>query len=153
MGHSVTIVNRKDKLPFKTFIKRTLYRVYHTLRGERFDYIISTELIPSRRMKNLNVFVDKYLSQDLIEFSNLKINQSTYDVFLVGSDQVWRPKFVQSISYYFLDFAKKLHNIKRVSYAASFGVDEWEYSDQETKICQELDYLMQYRFEKIVEFY
>lgn len=138
MGHSVTIINRKDKLPFKIFIKRTLYRAYKTLRGNRFDYIISTKVLPSRIMKDLNVFVNKHLSIDLVEFSDLKLNKCKFETFIVGSDQVWRPKFVQDISYYFLDFAKDLKNIKRISYAASFGVDEWEYSKQNTLECKRL---------------
>lgn len=42
---------------------------------------------------------------------------------IVGSDQVWRSKYTPNILDYFLSFAKKTH-IKRISYAASFGVSE-----------------------------
>lgn len=138
MGHEVTIVNRKDKLPFKTFVKRTLYRVYKTLRGERFDSIISIEVVPRRIMQELNRFVDKYLSHDLVEFSSFNINKSDFDAFIIGSDQVWRPRFVQDITYYYLSFIKYQKNVKRISYAASFGVDNWEYSERETAECKEL---------------
>lgn len=138
MGHNVTIINRKDKLPFKTFVKRTLYRVYKTLRGEHFDSIISTEVVPHRVMKELNRFVDKNFSHDLVEFSDLNITKSDFDAFVIGSDQVWRPRFVQDIAYYYLNFIKSQKNIKRISYAASFGVDNWEYSEQETVECKEL---------------
>lgn len=45
-----------------------------------------------------------------------------YDVYMVGSDQVWNPRMYSNIKPYFLDFAPK--GAKCVSYAASFGVSE-----------------------------
>ena len=39
----------------------------------------------------------------------------------------------------YLDFAKDIPSIKRISYAASFGVDNWnEYNKYQTNQCQEL---------------
>ena len=53
---------------------------------------------------------------------------TTYAAVVVGSDQVWRPgMFVnkqQDVAAYFLSFLPD--SVKRISYAASFGVDEWE---------------------------
>jgi hypothetical protein len=43
-----------------------------------------------------------------------------YDVFMVGSDQVWNPRMNSSLDPYFLTFAPP--NKPRVSYASSFGV-------------------------------
>ncbi|WP_038003263.1 polysaccharide pyruvyl transferase family protein [Teredinibacter turnerae] len=51
---------------------------------------------------------------------------------IVGSDQVWRPVYSPNIWNYFLDFLDGV-KIKKVAYAASFGVDTWEYSDRHTK--------------------
>lgn len=54
--------------------------------------------------------------------------RTTYSAVVVGSDQVWRPNmFVnkqQDVLAYFLSFLP--NSVKRISYAASFGVDEWE---------------------------
>lgn len=47
-----------------------------------------------------------------------------YDIAIIGSDQVWRAKYVKVLSY-FLNFAKNI-DIKRISYAASFGRDSLE---------------------------
>lgn len=44
-----------------------------------------------------------------------------FSFFIVGSDQVWNPNYIDKNSLYFLDFADR-H--KRISYAASFGVEE-----------------------------
>ena len=50
------------------------------------------------------------------------------DVCIVGSDQVWNPDITTIRSkYYFFDFLPE--NIKRISYAASFGVNEWKWKD------------------------
>ena len=43
-----------------------------------------------------------------------------YDVYMVGSDQVWNPRMGSNILPYFLDFAPQ--GTRKVSYAASFGV-------------------------------
>lgn len=59
------------------------------------------------------------------------------DAVIVGSDQVWRPKFVNGLENYYLKFAENLP-IKRIAYAASFGVDNWEYTPKQTKVCSAL---------------
>ncbi|ABZ76059.1 conserved hypothetical protein [Shewanella halifaxensis HAW-EB4] len=47
-----------------------------------------------------------------------------YDAIIVGSDQVWRADYTGRAKYvYFLDFVPK--SCKKVSYAASFGLDDW----------------------------
>ncbi|MBM4164974.1 MAG: polysaccharide pyruvyl transferase family protein [Lentisphaerae bacterium] len=45
-----------------------------------------------------------------------------YDVFMVGSDQVWNPRMNSSLDPYFLTFAPE--GRRRVSYASSFGVSK-----------------------------
>lgn len=45
-----------------------------------------------------------------------------YDVYVVGSDQVWNPGNYSSLNPYFLTFAPM--DKKRISYASSFGVSE-----------------------------
>lgn len=57
---------------------------------------------------------------------------------VVGSDQVWRPRYCKGhLLNMYLDFANHL-SLKRVSYAASFGVDSWEYTKMETQACSDL---------------
>ena len=45
-----------------------------------------------------------------------------YDVYMVGSDQVWNPRMYSNIKPYFLDFAPQ--GARCASYASSFGVGE-----------------------------
>lgn len=49
-----------------------------------------------------------------------------YDVFVVGSDQVWNPMASSSIEPYFLTFAPK--GARKISYASSFGVSQIDKS-------------------------
>ena len=59
------------------------------------------------------------------------------DAFVVGSDQVWRPKYAPNLGDVFLGFVKT-SGVRRISYAASFGVDHWEFSPKQTKFCSAL---------------
>ena len=56
--------------------------------------------------------------------------------FVVGSDQVWRPAYNKSISKMYLDCVSSQY--KKIAYAASFGTDEWEYNEEQTKKCKQL---------------
>lgn len=58
-----------------------------------------------------------------------------FQAIIVGSDQVWRPKYNYPIEKMFLDFTHGL-DLKRIAYAASFGTSEWEYKEKQTKNCR-----------------
>lgn len=66
------------------------------------------------------------------------VSEHTFEGFVVGSDQVWRPRYSPNIYTYFLDFCIGQSELKRISYAASFGVDDWEFSDEDTRRCSVL---------------
>lgn len=86
-------------------------------------------------------FIAKYIHVKTIKnFSEL--SGKDFDGIVVGSDQVWRPKyftffFSADMEEAYLKFASTC-NIKRIAYAASFGTDEWEYSPKQTERCGEL---------------
>lgn len=61
-----------------------------------------------------------------------------FDTIVVGSDQVWRPRYNYYLKDMYLHFCKKQRNLKRIAYAASFGVDNWEYTSKQAKVCSEL---------------
>lgn len=67
------------------------------------------------------------------------ISKYNIDACIVGSDQIWRPCYNQQNLYnMFLDFIPKSSIIKRISYAASFGTDNWEYNINQQQICKDL---------------
>ncbi len=60
------------------------------------------------------------------------IKSDSFDCYIVGSDQVWRRS--GKLPIYFLDFTRNWC-VKRIAYAASFGLDTWSYSDKQTRKC------------------
>lgn len=73
----------------------------------------------------------------MTERLNNCVEVSDVDAYIVGSDQVWRPKYAGAhLPDMYLKFVKN-PAVKRIAYGASFGVDVWEYSDEHTAICGE----------------
>lgn len=65
------------------------------------------------------------------------IDKYGFETLIVGSDQVWRKKYNKNIETNFLSFAEN-KKVKRIAYAASFGIDVWDYPEDLTGRCQEL---------------
>lgn len=72
----------------------------------------------------------RYFSKKCKSFADLRaLTDNPDDLYIVGSDQVWNPDITKDKSlFYFFNFLP--NNIKRASYAASFGVSEWKYAEQ-----------------------
>ena len=81
--------------------------------------------------KKISIFKDNYMCP-IVDISNSK-TLNDLDIVIVGSDQVWRPwkGLCRNSLYFFLDFIKSTKT-KKISYAASFGIDKWEYNPVET---------------------
>ncbi len=91
--------------------------------------------------KNTDKFIERYIH--CLHVNSLKeVSSNDFDAIIVGSDQIWRPEYVKrlwktGIQDAFLRFAEGW-SIKRVAYAASFGVDNWLFSHEETDECSKL---------------
>lgn len=89
--------------------------------------------------KNTNQFIKKYIYRYSKQTWNSSLTKH-FDVFVVGSDQVWRPEYAIDIDIemYFLSFLGE-SKTKRISYAASFGLDNLsEYNESQIKKCASL---------------
>lgn len=83
--------------------------------------------------KNTDRFIRQYINK--YKFRNWTSNiAEKFDAIIVGSDQIWRPEYFQPIEIAFLSFLGD-SKIKRISYAASFGVDKCEYTKEELNNC------------------
>ncbi len=145
MGHDAMVIDksREIKLPILSFSRYFLYfkllahkvlvdrntTIFWDRKHNREYKVMSTYTLP---------FIQKYIKRFVTSRDYSNIKQGNFDVFVVGSDQVWRPKYFGQniISNAFLSFAKDW-NVKRISYAASFGTEEWEYSEEQTLECKE----------------
>lgn len=90
----------------------------------RFEnYFINENIFEEFRKKWLRVSSRRYSSVSMLE--TLK---GSFDLCVVGSDQVWRARYTKGdAEVYYLNFLS--HDCKRISYAASFGCDKWECID------------------------
>lgn len=150
MGHEVVILNRP--MPFvpdvandafvpsvirvlkncvKFMLRKPLIKVYHEL--------LPHQHIIANRLTEVFIVTYHHKSPDFSTTESLTAycRKQGIEAYVVGSDQCWRPLYSPCLPNYFLDFAKDW-DVKRISYAASFGVDSWEYSEEETRICAPL---------------
>ena len=147
MGHDVKVIDY-DSMKYRPhpLWKRPLAyskRIIKNLLGHKIPIFIERKIYKEQPIirKHTNSFINKYINRRIVDNLN-EIQQSEFDIFVVGSDQVWRPKYFESLFRASIDGAylsfTKGWNIKRLSYAASFGVDFWEYDENQTEICQNL---------------
>ena len=160
MGHEVIVVNREyndyetykntniPKISFGLFLLR-LFSILKTfiriLLGNR-EYVVMSPfsgrysvlwkgytVLPF--VKN-NINRSKEIRYSLVLSKYLQNNK--FDCIIVGSDQVWRPKYSPCLTDFFLKGIKDETKIKKIGYAVSFGTDKWEYTYDETKECTQL---------------
>ena len=143
MGHEAVVVDRKDKMPLPVWYKapfvyasRALKKMLKPGAGvEVLRELNYRKTLPLRAV-NTQRFINQYIAP-LVVSSYKDIRQGEYDAFVVGSDQVWRPRYFVNIEDAFLAFAKDW-KVKRVAYAASFGTEELEYKYEELQACSGL---------------
>lgn len=128
-GHEVVILRRFAN---NSNIKRIIKQFLISIKYPRYY---------SPRFKEQRRFKSKYLKESKILYSSHElskfISKNKFDIVIVGSDQVWRADFAKSFGYdYFLEFVPS--GVKKIAYAASFGLSTWDYSTEETKHIQRL---------------
>lgn len=136
MGHEVQVLT-------KPRYGRFYYVIYlFTVCKHLFKYFVLGKKIAifktSRQI--INQYTDRFIHQYIrfyIKRTWTSKIASHFDAIVVGSDQVWRPGFIKPIEAAFLSFLDDT-NIKRISYAASFGVNYCEYAEKKRKICSSL---------------
>ncbi|NWK49271.1 polysaccharide pyruvyl transferase family protein [Acinetobacter sp. SwsAc7] len=132
MGHDVVTLNYQwKKRSFLRYILVTI-RNYIFNRKEGVPFFPSEQIF---REKNHTDFIEKNIIRSEIIFSENDLlnhfKKNNYDVVIVGSDQVWRVEYSPNIEHFFLSFID--HSIKKIAYAASFGIDKWQFSAKETE--------------------
>lgn len=143
LGHDVTVLDLKEKMPspkglhaplkyagrmFRKMLKgHDGPEVFREKRYAKELPILSANVLP---------FIKTYIDPMMIgSYSDVK--EGEFDAFVVGSDQVWRPRFFCPVEDAFLAFAEGW-DVRRVAYAASFGTDELEYEYVQLEVCSKL---------------
>ena len=142
LGHDVTILDRQPDAPSVlswslSVAKRIAKYIFKGYRGGVFyrgGY-------PRMIMKEQQSFIDHFKKDITTVYSTEELRQIVitggFEAIVVGSDQTWRPCYVQNVMDYWLEFASDIPII-RVAYAPSFGVDKWEYDENQTARCKKL---------------
>jgi hypothetical protein len=110
--------------------------------------VVLRELKKSKEAPLLRTQIDSFINRQIHTFEIGQLREiplADYDAIIVGSDQIWRPSYVRrmwktDVQDAFLRFTNGWKG-KRVSYAASFGVDRWLFSEEETAECKSLVHL------------
>ena len=145
LGHDAVVIDKSRyiKLPIFSLDRYVVYfkRLVRKILFDR-SMPVRWDKVANDKVKTISTytdpFLDKYISRYEANFDYSNLSQRNFDAFVVGSDQVWRPKYFGQniISNAFLSFAKDW-DVKRISYAASFGTEEWEYTEAQTSECKE----------------
>ena len=138
LGHDVTILNRcypqtHDSLLSKILNIKNIILGKNAICHDKKKVAFVEENTSRFIDNNYNLSIPCYTSESLREY----VISNNFNAIIVGSDQVWRPRYSPNIFNYFLDFTEGT-DIKRYSYAASYGVDYWEFNKQESDICSRL---------------
>lgn len=138
LGHDVTIINRCYPKTQESLLSKIL-RIKNILLGRGVACTDAGKIAFVEENTSRFISENYKLSSPIFTTEELKAyqQQEKLDAIVVGSDQVWRPRYSPNIYNYFLDFAES-NEVKRYSYAASYGVDNWEFTRQETEICSKL---------------
>lgn len=143
LGHDVILLDRKESAglhgyPWYVELSFFLKREYRRLTGrirpvpEDFNRII---------LQNTDAFIARYIERTggLLNSKQLRAASIGHglNAIVVGSDQVWRARYSPQLYNYFLDFTEGL-DIRRISYAASFGTDSFEYKPWKISKCRKL---------------
>lgn len=117
LGYKAITFDQSEWYPsFIVRLKVVLKKFFATNNTNDFERFVTN---------NINATPKAYLMSDFVRFEK-KYKPYAY---VVGSDQVWRPRYNRLLEASFLTFT---NNNRKIAYAASFGTDEWEYDVKQT---------------------
>lgn len=138
-GHEVIVLDRRTTRPAAVMrilskVKQWIYVNIFRIKGRYFDKKVV--------YRNFDDFINRHfcLSGPFYTTKALAgyFSEREFDAVIFGSDQIWRPSYMSDVTDYFGGFIPSGSDVKRIAYAASFGTDNWEYSNDETIRCRVL---------------
>lgn len=136
IGHKPTTINftNFEKITFRHRLRITARNIRTLIRrccGVYNRFSLPSDSIPSQA--NLD-FIRSHISATPECKSYSPVEGA--EAYIVGSDQVWRPRYNKGVlPDCFLKFTDGL-SVKRIAYAASFGTDSWEFDPSMTQECR-----------------
>lgn len=147
MGHESVTIDRHHTVKLRTKLKLGYFKnlLMHFLKGTPkplWKSYFSSKKEQAYLRQDITAFIDAYITKTPRLYSDKAVQaifkENNFEAVIVGSDQCWRPMYSPNIYTYYLDFLKDNKEIKKLAYAASFGTDEWEYTEEQTARCKKL---------------
>lgn len=129
LGYDSWLINRRWNSEHNNLLHKIKKVFYHQIVIRKFDKFVEKYIVPRTSEIDTRAKMDS-------------IRKEGFEGYVVGSDQVWRIKNVRGADYnFFLDFTRD-DAVKRISYAASFGVDYWDDNQDASKSIKEVTPLL-----------
>lgn len=147
MGHEPVTIDRHPTIKLRTKLKLGYFKnlALHYIKGTPkplWQSYFSSQKEQAYLRQDITAFIDAYITKTPRLYSDKAVQaifkENNFDAVIVGSDQCWRPMYSPNIYTYYLDFLKDNKETKKLAYAASFGTDEWEYTEEQTARCKKL---------------
>ncbi len=147
MGHEPVTIDRHHTVKLRTKLKLGYFKnlLMHFLKGTPkplWKSYFSSKKEQAYLRQDITAFIDAYITKTPRLYSDKAVQaifkENNFEAVIVGSDQCWRPMYSPNIYTYYLDFLKDNKEIKKLAYAASFGTDQWEYTEEQTARCKKL---------------
>lgn len=131
LGHEVVVIKRV--FPKRISFKNKAINVIKLLLGRTDKYKKSVAAM--RCFENAYI-IETPQVKEIRQYDSLL--KDKIDALVVGSDQVWRFDYTKEhYAEYFFDFAEEWA-VKRLAFAASFGVKDWNLGKKETSKIKKL---------------
>lgn len=146
LGHEVWLIDNRKRLKpvsnafLKTVLRRAVESLFHP---KEIFAEMNTLLTQDYKKSEIEKFIYRRLSPktqpvfDAADYAELAASGNGFDLYIVGSDQVWRPRYAGDPEPYFFSFLEG-SGARRISYAASFGAGDCEYTREQRMRCGEL---------------
>ena len=147
IGHEPVTIDRHHAVKLRTKLKLGYFKnlLMHFLKGTPkplWKSYFSSKKEQAYLRQDITAFIDAYITKTPRLYSDKAVQaifkEKNFGAVIVGSDQCWRPMYSPNIYTYYLDFLKDNKEIKKLAYAASFGTDQWEYTEEQTARCKKL---------------
>ena len=148
MGHQVKVLDHEfvTDLPYRQLINELPKRFINKYIYRHKITFFTPQHYQQQQYRNRSTYIRSFIFRYIhIQRcrSLQRLRRGKFDAIVVGSDQVWRPSYFScwgNIQDAFLRFAKDW-DIKRISYAPSFGTDRWIINSTDTPKIRELIHL------------
>ena len=138
LGHEPITIDAYQRYSTVHYLFNCLRAIVKRLAGRRVG--LPRPYKGALRNELMGRFIEEHIDKTKVMWHYKRdiVKKYGIEALVVGSDQVWRARYNgDHLEDMYLGFAEGL-KLKRIAYAASFGVDDWEYTEQQTARCAAL---------------